>query len=76
MSGNELAALAVLIIFVVISIVSWVIKKFKGGNDNSGHEVRSMCGNCRKVVPGSYSVGDICPKCGVIFDTIVVVRPK
>ena len=35
MSDNELAGLAVLIIFVVIPIVSWAIKKFKGDKDIS-----------------------------------------
>lgn len=76
MSGNELAVLAVLIIFVGIPIVSWVIKKRKGGKDISGHKMISMCGHCRKVVSGSFAVGDICPQCGVRFEEIVVVRPK
>ncbi len=76
MGGNELAVLAVLIIFVVIPIVSWVIKKFKGDKDISGHDVICMCGHCKKVIPGYYAVGDICPQCGVRFEKIIVVRPK
>lgn len=76
MSGNELAGLAVLIIFVVIPIVSWAIKKFKGDKDISENKVICMCENCRKVIPGYCTVGDICPHCGIKFEEIVVIRPK
>jgi Zn finger protein HypA/HybF involved in hydrogenase expression len=76
MSGNVLAGLAVLIIFVVIMIVSWAIKKFKGDKDISENKVICMCKKCRKVIPWYFTVGDICPHCGVRFEEIVVIRPN
>ena len=76
MSGNDLAGVVVAIIFVVIPFVSWVIKKFKRDNDISGHREVRMCGNCKKVIQKSCTVGDICPHCGTKFESFVVIGPK
>jgi rRNA maturation protein Nop10 len=74
MNIGELLGLAVVIL--VICVVSFVVKKFKRGKDNSEYEMIDTCGNCGKVVPTTCGIGEICPHCGAMFDSFIEIRPK